>query len=98
MRDKHLIGTIEKKEAPKEYQEWLLESLKVNGKYTWEEIRKHNKSTDCWVVIHGKVYDLTSYLNVHPGGPVVVESRAGKDATKAFELARHPEKALKARE
>ena len=29
---------------------------------------KHNKEDDCWTVYQGKVYDVTSYLDYHPGG------------------------------
>lgn len=32
--------------------------------YTMEEIAKHNKKTDCWVVLHGVVYDVTPFLEV----------------------------------
>merc|ERR1719502_2332642 len=32
-----------------------------------DEVRKHNTPSDCWVVIHGKVYDLTSFLGEQPG-------------------------------
>ena len=32
------------------------------------EINKHNKSTDCWMLISGNVYDITSFFGSHPGG------------------------------
>lgn len=49
------------------------------------EVAKHNSRRSCWVVIGGIVYDLTSYLEWHPGGAKVILQYAGRDATQAFE-------------
>ena len=35
---------------------------------TLAEIAAHNSPSDCWVVIHGQVYDVTEFLTRHPGG------------------------------
>jgi isopentenyl diphosphate isomerase/L-lactate dehydrogenase-like FMN-dependent dehydrogenase/predicted heme/steroid binding protein len=51
-----------------------------------EEVAKHNSKESCWVAIRGKVYDLTSFLNSHPGGVKAILSRAGTDVTEDFEL------------
>lgn len=48
------------------------------------EIAKHNSQNDCWLIINGKAYDVTSYLNFHPGGPGLITPYCGKDATQAF--------------
>ena len=48
------------------------------------EIAKHSKPTDCWSVINGQVYDLTKWINQHPGGPSVIEMICGKDGSVAF--------------
>jgi cytochrome b involved in lipid metabolism len=43
---------------------------------TFEEVEKHDKKDDCWMVIHGKVYDVTKFLGEHPGGEeVMLESK-----------------------
>ncbi|PON97226.1 Nitrate reductase NADH dependent [Trema orientale] len=57
------------------------------------EASKHNTKDDCWVVIDGKVYDLSSYLDEHPGGDDVVLAATGKDATEDFEDAGHSKSA-----
>lgn len=33
------------------------------------EITKHSSAEDCWIVVNGKVYDLTKFAPEHPGGP-----------------------------
>ena len=46
--------------------------------FTREEIEKHNKDSDCWIVVDNKVYDATSVLSWHPGGKAAIMSHAGK--------------------
>jgi len=54
------------------------------------ELEEHNDVSSLWVVVNGKVYDLTEFHTSHPGGPEIVISHAGKDATSEFENANHP--------
>lgn len=55
----------------------------------FEIVQKHCTAEDCWVVIHGMVYNLTSFLNEHPGGSRIIIKQAGKDATAAYDQV-HP--------
>ncbi|XP_054627940.1 cytochrome b5 [Dunckerocampus dactyliophorus] len=57
--------------------------------YTLEDIRVHNMSTDTWLIIHDKVYDITSFIEEHPGGEEVLLEQAGSDATESFEDVGH---------
>jgi hypothetical protein len=41
--------------------------------YTLADVAKHNSATDCWMVINDKVYDVTSFIDEHPGGDVILE-------------------------
>lgn len=50
------------------------------SQYTWEEIRRHSKKTDRWLVIDKRVYDVTRWVK-HPGGQVVLNHYAGQDAS-----------------
>ncbi|XP_031478452.1 cytochrome b5-like [Nymphaea colorata] len=57
--------------------------------FTLGEVSKHNNPKDCWLVISGKVYDVTKFLEDHPGGDEVLLSATGKDATDDFEDVGH---------
>ncbi|KAJ1722352.1 Cytochrome b5 isoform E [Coemansia erecta] len=61
--------------------------------FTAAEIKKHSKRDDIWIVVHGKVYDVTKFLDEHPGGEEVILENAGLDATEAFEDIGHSEDA-----
>jgi cytochrome b involved in lipid metabolism len=54
--------------------------------YTLEEVAKHNKKEDLWVVVKGVVLDLTNWLDDHPGGPQALLNFMGRDATEEFEM------------
>lgn len=59
------------------------------------EISKHNTESDCWVVVHGAVIDVTNFLQTHPGGVSALSKpgRGGCDVTEHFERIGHSEKA-----
>ncbi|XP_033031646.1 cytochrome b5 isoform X1 [Trachypithecus francoisi] len=57
--------------------------------YTLEEIQKHNHSKSTWLILHHKVYDVTKFLEEHPGGEEVLREQAGGDATENFEDVGH---------
>ncbi|KAL1557469.1 cytochrome b5-like [Salvia divinorum] len=52
--------------------------------FTLAEVSEHNNSKDCWLVVGGKVYDVTKFLDDHPGGDDILISATGKDATEDF--------------
>ena len=52
---------------------------------TMADLATHATSADCWAVVDGTVYDLTSWIGEHPGGAAVIEAICGTDATAAFE-------------
>lgn len=60
-----------------------------------EEVEKHANVKDCWMVIHGKVYNVTEFLDEHPGGDEVMISSSGRDATDDFEDVGHSTSARK---
>lgn len=48
------------------------------------EVAKHNKLEDCWIAINGQVYDVSEFLQKHPGGAARILRYAGGDASSAF--------------
>jgi cytochrome b involved in lipid metabolism len=53
--------------------------------YTMNEIAKHATAEDCWLLIDGQVYDVTSFIasGKHAGGEAIITG-CGIDATKLF--------------
>jgi len=49
-------------------------------------LRVHNKRDDAWAAFNGKVYNITPYLDFHPGGEKELMRVAGRDGTKLFSL------------
>ncbi|KAG9220978.1 hypothetical protein CCMSSC00406_0002422 [Pleurotus cornucopiae] len=60
------------------------------GQYTMEEVAKHTKKDDVWVVIDGQVLDVTEFLPDHPGGEKAIMLYAGRDATEEFNMLHDP--------
>jgi len=50
---------------------------------TTTEVAKHNTADDCWLIINDSVYDVSSYVQYHPGGLAMVPY-CGREATNAF--------------
>ena len=52
-------------------------------RYTREEVAKHSTPSDLWLIIDGSVFDITAFLERHPGGPAPLRY-AGQDASEVF--------------
>jgi succinate dehydrogenase/fumarate reductase flavoprotein subunit len=50
-----------------------------------KQLALHNSPDDCWVAIHGSVYDLSNFAEEHPPGPKSIWDVAGKDGTESFQ-------------
>eukprot|EP00092_Neocalanus_flemingeri_P033004 GFUD01035896.1.p1 GENE.GFUD01035896.1~~GFUD01035896.1.p1 ORF type:complete len:124 (+),score=34.47 GFUD01035896.1:37-408(+) len=55
-----------------------------------EEVEKHNREAEAiWTVIHGKVYEMTKFLEEHPGGGEILLENAGMDSSEQFDDVGH---------
>ena len=54
------------------------------GTISMSEVALHNSPEDCWSAVNGKVYDLTQWIDKHPGGAVVIKALCGQDGTAGF--------------
>lgn len=52
--------------------------------YTLADVKIHNSATSCWSAINGNVYDLTGWVNSHPGGKATILMICGKDGSPLF--------------
>ncbi|XP_028392242.1 cytochrome b5-like [Dendronephthya gigantea] len=60
---------------------------------TQTELEQHNMGKSLWIAIHNQVYDVTKFLDEHPGGEEVLLEQAGQKATEAFEDVGHSDDA-----
>eukprot|EP00933_Yihiella_yeosuensis_P005474 TRINITY_DN10998_c1_g2_i2.p1 TRINITY_DN10998_c1_g2~~TRINITY_DN10998_c1_g2_i2.p1 ORF type:complete len:429 (-),score=95.00 TRINITY_DN10998_c1_g2_i2:141-1394(-) len=67
--------------------EETMESLRPKNvaKIPFSEVARHSTKDDLWLLIDGKVYDVTPFLNLHPGGGQLIVEAAAQDATSLFE-------------
>jgi cytochrome b involved in lipid metabolism len=67
------------------------------GVFTVQEVARHNTRDDLWLILRlrgqSKVYDVTSYVDEHPGGDAIL-SNAGGDSTEAFTGPQHPPRVM----
>ncbi|KAK9910117.1 hypothetical protein M0R45_034092 [Rubus argutus] len=61
--------------------------------YHFDEVAQHKYKKDCWIIVSGKVYDVTSFLEEHPGGDEVLLLAADRDATDDFNDVGHSDSA-----
>jgi len=54
------------------------------GTFTLVQIATHNSSTSCYTTVNGVVYDVTPWIQKHPGGAKAILSMCGKDGSAAF--------------
>jgi len=52
---------------------------------TMVQVARHSSASDCWLVVSGKVYDVTTFISQHPGGEQAITRECGKDATNVFD-------------
>merc|ERR1712136_333859 len=59
--------------------------------YTMEEVAKHTKKGDVWVVLHGRVLNVSNFFSQHPGSELAILTFAGKDAAAEFDMIHPPD-------
>jgi len=62
--------------------------------YTKEEVSKHCSLSDLWLIYNNDVYDVTKFVEEHPGGEEVLKGNGGKDATQEFDDVGHSASAI----
>lgn len=72
-------GKVSKPADPKQFRV-------PETEYSMDEVAKHNKKDDLWIVVKGIVMDVTNWLDDHPGGPQALMNFMGRDATEEFEM------------
>ncbi|XP_058814851.1 uncharacterized protein LOC131678634 [Topomyia yanbarensis] len=69
-------------------------ALRFRKQITLDEVSYHDTPNDCWIVLFDRVYDITGFLELHPGGHDVLLENAGRDATIAFNGSGHSKAAF----
>lgn len=60
-------------------------AAETGASYSLADVAKHKEASSCWTAISGSVYDLTAWIDQHPGGSENILRTCGIDATAAFQ-------------
>ncbi|KAG8774371.1 hypothetical protein FRC15_001338 [Serendipita sp. 397] len=63
----------------------------TEGLISGDVVSQHNTRESCWIIVHGNVYDVTEFLDDHPGGSKIILKYAGKDATEEYDPIHPPD-------
>ncbi|PFG15608.1 cytochrome b5-like protein [Propionicimonas paludicola] len=77
-------GTVTTPAAPPASPSSSAPAPSAEATYTASDLAAHASASSCWAAINGSVYDLTDWINAHPGGPQRILALCGTDATAAF--------------
>lgn len=67
----------------------IISKPKPIGPFSKIEVSKHNTAEDAWIIVDDKVYDITDFVPVHPGGDSILNN-VGGDSTVGFKGPQHP--------
>ena len=76
--DMKLFGRVTKRPSPKHAFE------NPEAIYTWQELAQHNTEESAWVSYEGRVFDITDFIDRHPGGRELILYSTGRDITDLF--------------
>ena len=79
-------GTESIREGTKEPQTSVQSTTTSTGTVgiTRADLATHNQGNDCWLLIKGEVYDVSSFINQHPGGQGIIINNCGQEVTGIF--------------
>jgi cytochrome b involved in lipid metabolism len=75
----------EEKEEGAKKKEVKKEEVRI---FTKAEVAKHDTVHDCWMIINGKVYDVTPFVDEHPGGDILMDVRCASSIAHACAIGR----------
>ena len=78
-----------KKDSKKDNEKKVPKQFIIAGPYSIEEVAKHNHRDDAWIIVESKVYDITDFVDMHPGGDTILNN-VGRDSTEGFNGPQHP--------
>jgi 4-hydroxysphinganine ceramide fatty acyl 2-hydroxylase len=72
--------------------------LEKDSIHSFKEIYSHNKESDGWIIIDKKIYNISNFIQLHPGGKEIILPYLGNDVTEVFKTNKvhlHSQKAWK---
>lgn len=77
-------GTMDEEEIVMEDGQMDEDDARLEGSYTLADVAGHDAPDSCWTAINGNVYDLTDWIQEHPGGEANIIRLCGIDGTEPF--------------